>query len=358
MSKTLKIRYYLYPFAWIFGGIAWIRRRLYKAGILKTYQPEIPVVCVGNIAIGGTGKTPHAGFITRVLSEQYHVSMLSRGYGRTSKGYILANTTPMEQLSAALIGDEPLQLHERFPLLPLAVAENRKEGIRKLLEYAPDTDVIVMDDAYQHLSVTPTLRMILTEYARPYFEDYPMPAGRLREFPSAVADADLVVVTKVTDEMEAIDRDAWRKRLGLRDDQPLFFTRYQYAAPEPVTATAQNLTLTSDTDIILMTGIARSQPLYEHLQTNYHISKHIKYPDHHRYTISEIEQLKKYFGENSVLFTTEKDWMRLQGESFKKTLSLLPVFILPIEIEFLTEEEHQTFIHILKDHVRRTQKKN
>ena len=125
-----------------------------------------------------------------------------------------------------------------------------------------------------------------------------------------------------------------------------------------MTAAAQNLTLTSDTDIILMTGIARSQPLYEHLQTNYHISKHIKYPDHHRYTIFEIEQLKKYFGENSVLFTTEKDWMRLQGESFKKTLSLLPVFILPIEIEFLTEEEHQTFIHILQDHVRRTQKKN
>ena len=107
-----------------------------------------------------------------------------------------------------------------------------------------------------------------------------------------------------------------------------------------------------------MTGIARSQPLYEHLQTNYHISKHIKYPDHHRYTISEIEQLKKYFGKNSVLFTTEKDWMRLQGEIFKKTLSLLPVFILPIEIEFLTEEEHQTFIHILQDHVGRTQKKN
>lgn len=356
MSKRLKIRYYLYPLAWIFGGIAWIRRRLYKVGILKTYHPEIPVVCVGNIAIGGTGKTPHAGFITRVLSEQYHVSMLSRGYGRTSKGYILSNTTPEEQLTAELIGDEPMLLHQRFPDLPLAVDEDRKDGIEKLQAYAPETDVIVMDDAYQHLSVSPTLKMILTEYERPYFKDYPLPAGRLREYPSAVRDADLVIVTKVTDKQ--VDRDYWRKKLKISNNQPLFFTHYRYGKPEPVTPPAKDFSLDDNTEILLLTGIARSNPLMEHLQQTYHIARHFKFQDHHRYTLTEIESIKKYFKQNSVLFTTEKDWMRLQYSHIKNSLSLLPVFIIPIEVEFLTEEEHTTFINILEDHVRREKKED
>lgn len=353
MSRTNKIRRYLYPLAWFFGGIAWLRRRLYKSGIIKSFKPKIPVICIGNIAIGGTGKTPHAGFITKTLKEHYQVAMLSRGYGRASKGYVLANTTPQEQLNAMLIGDEPLLLHERFPELPLAVDEDRKEGILKLLEYAPETDVIIMDDAYQHLSVSPTLRMILTEYECPYFNDAPIPAGRLREFPSAVSEADLVVVSKVPTENADIDRAVWRQKLGIRDNQPLFFTRYRYTAPEPVTAAAASVSLHAHTDVILMTGIARSQPLFEHLQKEYHIIKHLKFPDHHRYSLTEIEQVKKYITENRVLLTTEKDWMRLQAENFKKSLSLLPVFILPIEVEFLTEEERHLFTNILEDHVGR-----
>lgn len=347
----MKVRRILYPLAWIFGGAAWLRRFMYSRGILKSYKPEIPVVCVGNIAIGGTGKTPHAEFITRTLSENHHVAMLSRGYGRTSKGYLLANSMPEEQLTAELIGDEPMLLHQRFPNLPLAVDEDRKDGIEKLQTYAPETDVIVMDDAYQHLSVSPTLRMILTEYERPYFKDYPLPAGRLREYPSAVRDADLVIVTKVSDEQ--VDRNLWRKKLGILNNQPLFFTRYKYGKPEPVTQPAKDLTLDDNSEILLLTGIARSQPLLEHLQKAYHIERHFKFQDHHRYTLSEIESLKKYFKHNSVLFTTEKDWMRLQYSHIKKSLSLLPVFILPIEVEFLNEEENTTFINILEDHVRR-----
>ena len=356
MSKPLKVRRILYPLAWIFGGVAWLRRQLYDRGFLKSYKPEVPVVCVGNIAIGGTGKTPHADFITRTLSESHHVAMLSRGYGRTSKGYILANTTPDEQLTAELIGDEPMLLHQRFPNLPLAVDEDRKDGIEKLQAYAPETDVIVMDDAYQHLSVTPTLRMILTEYGRPYFKDYPMPAGRLREFPSAVRDADLIVITKVTDEQ--VDRDLWRKQLGITDIQPLFFTRYKYGKPEPVTQPAKELVLEKSNEILLLTGIARSNPLLEYLEQTYRIEKHFKFQDHHRYTTSEIENIKKYFKHNSVLFTTEKDWMRLQYSHIKNSLSLLPVFIIPIEVEFLTEEEHTTFTNILEDHVRRKKKED
>ena len=134
------------PLGWIFGNIARLRRWAYHKDLFRSYKADIPVICVGNIAIGGTGKTPHASFITRCLSERAHVAMLSRGYGRKSKGFVLANTTPSAELNANLIGDEPLLLHQRFPALPLAVAEDREEGIRRLLTFAPDTNVIVMDD--------------------------------------------------------------------------------------------------------------------------------------------------------------------------------------------------------------------
>ncbi len=362
MSRPFKIRQLLMPAGWLFGNIARLRRWAYHKGIIRSYKAEIPVICVGNIAIGGTGKTPHASFITRCLSRFAHVAMLSRGYGRKSKGFVLANATPSAELSANLIGDEPLLLHQRFPALPLAVAENREEGIRRLLTFAPDTDVIVMDDAYQHLSVTPSLRIILTEYNRPYFRDYPMPAGRLREFPDAVRDADCVLVTKVPDDSAPVDREFWRYQLGLAPHQPLFFTRYTYASPEPVTEQASRIMLTPDANIVLLTGIANPSPLYEHLRQRFHSIKHVRFPDHHNYSESDIQHIREsYFSKNvdqPFLLTTEKDWMRLQTERLKKSVSLLPVFILPIEVGFVFEDDRQEFINILKHHVRRTEEKN
>ena len=216
MSKPSKIRPLLVPLGWLFGQFARLRRWLYAHGVFRSYRASIPTVCVGNIAIGGTGKTPHASYIVKLLSQQHKVAMLSRGYGRKSKGFVLANTTPEAQLSANLLGDEPLLLHRRFPALPIAVDGDREHGIIKLQEYAPDTQVVVMDDAYQHLSFTPSVKLILTEYHRPYFRDYPMPAGRLREFPSAVAAADMVLVTKTDVSDSQVDRKQWRCDLRLR----------------------------------------------------------------------------------------------------------------------------------------------
>ncbi len=361
MSRPFKIRRWLIPAGWIFGNIARLRRWLYANGVLKSHRPDIPVVCVGNIAIGGTGKTPHASYIVDLLSQNHHVAMLSRGYGRKTRGYFLANTMPKEQLSAELIGDEPLLLHHRFPQLPLAVDGNRREGVAKLRAFDPAVDVVVMDDAYQHLNFSPTVRLILTEYRRPYFRDYPMPAGRLREFPDAVRVADAVLVTKVDVPNEEVDRAAWRSNLGLRDDQPLFFTKYRYGTPEPVTEVAQ-WPLAPDAEVVLLTGIARPQPLLEYLQKQYRVCHHFPFPDHHPYTRSEIAQIKRFMETDAtppkVLFTTEKDWMRLQAGKLQKDVSLLPVFIVPIEVDFLTDSEKLTFNNIIENYVRRTEKQN
>lgn len=361
MSRPFKIRHWLIPAGWVFGNIVRLRRWLYARGVFKSFQPPIPVVCVGNIAVGGTGKTPHATYLVDLLSKKWNVAMLSRGYGRKTKGYILANTTPPEKLSAALIGDEPLLLHHRFPQLPLAVDGDRKEGVLNLLEYSPETEVVVMDDAYQHLSFTPTIKLILTEFHRPYFKDYPMPAGRLREFPEAVSAADMVLVTKVDVDNEEVNRKWWREKLCLKDSQPLFFTQYSYGQPEPVTESAEQESL-EVSEVILLTGIARPQPMYDYLSVRYKVIRHLNFPDHHNYTNFEMDQIRHYLSQGSgskcVLITTEKDWMRLQSSDLRKSVSLLPVFILPIQVDFLTEEEKLSFNNIIENYVRRTEDEN
>ena len=362
MSKAIKIRSYLKPVGWIFGNISRLRRFLFEKGVFSSYKPNIPVICIGNLAIGGTGKTPHAAFVTNILSQDRQVAMLSRGYGRKSKGFVLANTTPALKLTPHLIGYEPLLLHQRFPNLPLAVDRDRENGIKRLQEYDPTIKAIVMDDAYQHLSTTPTLRMILTEYSRPYFKDYPMPAGRLREFPDAVRAADMVVVTKVDDDAPNIDRKQWRKQLGIADIQPLFFTKYKYVEPEAVTRLAKSYILQHNTNIILLTGIANPAPLLEHLKHQFNNIQHLSFPDHHIYSENEIKSIiRQHFSDkntSTVLFTTEKDWMRLLANPVIKTVSLLSVFILPIEIDFVFDNEKNEFINILENHVRREEKKN
>lgn len=359
MSRPFKIRRWLVPAGWIFGKIVCLRRWLYVKGWLRTYRPNLPVICVGNIAIGGTGKTPHAEYLVALLDKNYHVAMLSRGYGRKTHGYILANALPKEALSAESIGDEPLLLHQRFPQLPLAVAADRKQGVVELCKYDPEIQVVVMDDAYQHLNFLPTLRLVLTEYHRPYFKDYPMPAGRLREFPQAAQQADAVIVTKTDAPNETLDRFYWREKLALREDQPLFFTKYQYGTPEPVTPLAKTENL-ADKSVVLLTGIARPQPLVDYIKRNFNLCKHIQYQDHHPYTLLEIEQLGRYLEHekecSKVLFTTEKDWMRLQNRNLKKTVSLLPVFIVPIHVDFLTDTEKVVFDKLIENHVRRTKK--
>lgn len=356
----MRWRHFLLPFALIYGGIASIRRLSFERW-RHTFHASIATICVGNLAVGGTGKTPHVAMIAQILSRHFHVALLSRGYRRRASGFVLADMSTPTQLDVDSIGDEPMLLHLRFPHLPIAADADRKGGILEIQRRIPDTEVIILDDALQHLAVVPSCRILLTEYHRPYSDDWPMPAGSLREFRSAARVADIVIVTKTDMPKESIRKDLWRRRLQLEDRQYLFFTRYLYDPPQPVTPLAQALRLSADTTIILLTGIAHPEPLHRHLLQEHPNVRHLKYSDHHRYTKREIRHVHKtYFDRKNkvALFTTEKDWMRLRDEKLINVVSLLPVFVISIRADFVFEEDEKLFNNIIESHVRRKIQKN
>lgn len=351
----MNARMALLPLGWLYGSVAAVRRSLYEHGILHAYRPPVPAVGVGNLAVGGTGKTPHTALIAEILSQKFHTALLSRGYGRTTRGYLPADGTGPQPLSALTVGDEPLLLHRQFPRMPMAVDSNRERGVRNLLSQYPDTEVFVLDDVLQHVSFRPTLRILLTEYGRPYFLDYPMPAGSLREFRRAARIADMVIVTKTDVACGAIDRGAWRRRLKLDGRQQLFFTRYLYDTPCPLTPPARETVPKKSKPVVLLTGIARPEPLAVHLRGEYDDVRHLAFRDHHAFTVKELEAVRRrYCGEGrpeAVFFTTEKDWMRLQSGPLKKIVFSLPFFSLPVRVGFVFEGDRELFIKAIESHV-------
>ena len=354
MPFKLIIGLLLTPFSLIFGCVTAIRRFLYRHRILLSEESPVPAIDIGNIAVGGTGKTPHTQYVIELLKRDFHVAMLSRGYGRSSKGYQSVKQCDSTQINAKTFGDEPFMTHCRFPEIPLAVDGDRAEGVRNLLDEDSDIKVVVLDDAYQHLSFRPTFHVLLTEYNRPYRPDMPMPAGKLREFPCAARDADVIIVTKVPDNANT-EESKWRHQLRLKPHQHLFFTRFRYEPLTPVTEAAQKMDVQSVRDIVILTGIAHPKPLIDHLK-QYNIVKHYAFPDHHEYTEKEIQSIyNQHFdniGNECILVTTEKDWMRLQSERMINIVSLLPVFVVRVEVEFLTDTQRDKFNQIITGHVR------
>ena len=372
MGFKLFIGLLLTPFSLLYGCVAAVRRFLYRKRILPSEESPIPAIDIGNLAVGGTGKTPHTQYVIELLKDSFRVASLSRGYGRVSKGYYSVKQCDSSQINTQTFGDEPFMTHLRFPDIPLAVDGNRAEGVRNLLDENPETEVIVLDDAYQHLSFRPTFHVLLTEYDRPYRPDMPMPSGLLREFPRAARFADAVIVTKIPDGADT-DESAWRYRLHIKPHQQLFFTRFHYEQPIPVTPKAQKMDLQSVRNMVVLTGIAHPKPLIEHLRRDVkfcvstttgklNVVKHYAFPDHHNFTPKEIQSIyDQHFdniGDECVLVTTEKDWMRLQAEHIRNIVSLLPIFVVPVQVEFVTENQRDTFNEIVKDHVRGKKKEN
>ncbi|KAA9346114.1 tetraacyldisaccharide 4'-kinase [Adhaeribacter soli] len=328
------LKWLLFPFAILYGWIMALRNLLYDRGIFKSEKFDLPVISVGNLTVGGTGKTPHVEFLLRLLGNKKKAT-LSRGYKRSTKGFVLAN----EEASAATIGDEPFQYYLDFPETTVTVCEKRAEGIIKIQELKPEAEVIILDDAFQHRAVTPTLNLLITDFFRRFDTDFMLPTGLLREPRCGAKRADAVLVSKCPENLAANEREAIKNsiRKYTKPGTPVFFTTYKYGSPvgfgKPVVPGKK---------IMLVTGIANPEPLIRYLlEQNYTIISHLNWPDHHHYTAADLEKIRntlEQLPEECSIFTTRKDAVKLMRPDFGFYVEKLPFFYLPIEVAFLADQ--------------------
>ncbi len=338
--------YLLYPFALLYGLIAGIRNMLYNWGVLKSKSFNFPVVSVGNLSVGGIGKTPHVEYLVRLLKDEFIVATLSRGYKRNTKGYIEAGATSTTEE----IGDEAVQKKRKFQNVVVTVDEKRVHGINQLTADHPNTDAIILDDAFQHRAVKPGLQILLTDFHKLYPEDFPMPMGTLREFKSGAKRADLIVITKTSPILSPI---TVRRIAGLikpRDHQKLYFSFIKYGNLTPVPGLKNQPTQPKAVSTILVfAGIANMYPLVDHLGKMANQVETLRFGDHHKYTTKDLSNIREafenLFAKNKIIVTTEKDAMRLFFPNVPNILKGLPIFYIPIEIKihrnFRTEFNEQ-----------------
>lgn len=326
-----------------------LRHFAYDKKIKKVCQADVPTVCVGNITVGGTGKTPHTEMILRQLlaSDNWayrNIAVLSRGYKRRSKGFQLV---PRDG-SALLYGDEPAQMAHKFPTVTVAVDKNRVRGCKKLREGEAPAQIIVLDDAFQYRKLAATLSIVLVDYNRPVNKDHLLPWGRLRDLPSRLKKADAVILTKCPPYLDDWEKEQWRKQLSLRPEQPLFFTTVSYTSPEPVFPEADAHYIYSQR-LVLITGIANDAPLRSHLSDTYKIVKRMEFSDHHRYTVGDMKKLASAIKENptACLMTTEKDAQRMRDVRKVNDKVKQRLFYVPVQATFLTPEEESAFTEFL-----------
>lgn len=339
----------LTPIAWIYGCGAMLRNKFFDWGLLKQRTFNVPVVVVGNISVGGTGKTPHVEYIIEHLLDTYHIGVLSRGYKRKTKGFILANdkSTPND------IGDEPYQIYKKFQGITLAVCENRCEGIETLLSIDPDINLFVLDDAFQHRYVKPTASVVLVDYEHPIDTDHLLPRGRLREPMHGILRADFVIVTKCPDPMKPVDVSLMRKRLDLFPSQKLYFSTFRYynfrpIFPESAKEVPHLRRLTENDTLLLVTGIANYIPFFKFLNAFPAKVKIIKFSDHHDYSRSDFDFIKEWYnklkGEHIYIVTTEKDAVKFSNNAYYP-IALRPVsFYMPIKVDIIDTQRNDEFI--------------
>jgi tetraacyldisaccharide 4'-kinase len=311
-----------------------IRNLLFDMGILNNERFEIPVISIGNLSMGGTGKTPHIEYLIRLLKERFLIATLSRGYGRVTNGFILA----LKESEVQTIGDEPSQYIHKFEGIQVAVDEKRSRGIRELIEKFPDLNAVLLDDAFQHRHVKPGLSILLTDYHHMYRDDYVVPSGSLREFRYGAHRADIIIVTKTPKIFSPIIRRKILEDIRPKTRQKVFFSYIRYGDPVPVYYGDSRSFPNRSTSLLLFTGIANDYPLKEHLSRYCSDIIALKFSDHHQYNVGDIEKIKKTFSDlptqSKVIITTEKDVMRLRTEELTPLIKDLPIFYLPIEVEF------------------------
>lgn len=327
------IRYILLPVVPIYFVVTWLRNKLYDSGIKPSQHYDFPVICVGNLSTGGTGKTPMIEYLIRLLKEDYRIATLSRGYKRTTEGFILASETD----NATTIGDEPFQFYSKYKDIHVAVDADRRSGISKLRALNPKPEVILLDDAFQHRKVKAGVNILLTPYSEPFYSDIVLPTGNLREPRMGYKRADIIIVTKCPERLSDEEKKQIRDKISPSTNQPVFFSHIKYG--DKVMSNHSEKTLTSLSAFTLVTGIANPAPLVKHLKDNGLEFDHLVYPDHYNFKPNDLEQLKA----KSLIVTTEKDFVRLNSN---KDLSER-LFYLPIEFVIDKDEEFNTKIRSL-----------
>jgi len=340
------LAFLLLPFSWLYAAVLAVRNWLYDAGWQRAATFAVPLINVGNLRVGGTGKTPHVAWLVEELLRQGHCpAVLSRGYGRRTRGPRLAGPTD----SAATVGDEPWQYFQQFSAqqVPVAVAEDRQLGAALLLRAHPALTVIVLDDAYQHRAVQPTLNVLLTEWARPFYQDRVLPAGRLRESRRGARRADAVIVTKCPPSLSMAAQAviAQRIRRYSRPTVPVIFSAYEYALPRALAEAdssgqaglaAASASGPAPGPALLLTGIAQPGPLREYLESQgYAIQHHAAFPDHYAFQPADLAALRAHWRPGWPIFTTEKDATRLQAPELRAERNRRPFYTIPVRVAFL-----------------------
>ncbi|MEO5595490.1 MAG: tetraacyldisaccharide 4'-kinase [Chitinophagaceae bacterium] len=332
------VRILLFPFSLVYFVIIFLRNRLYDNGIFKSASFNLPLICVGNIAAGGTGKSPMTEYLVKELKTHFKIATLSRGYKRKTSGYALAN----ENSNALEIGDEPMQFHLKFPDVPIAVGEARIEAIPQLLHDKPGTQAIILDDAFQHRSVIAGMNIILTDCNNLYTRDWYLPTGDLRDERTSVKRAEIIIVTKCKPGMTSAEKEAVTEELAVEKNQAVFFTGIRYGQPYHIIS-KKTVQVTTDVEVLLVTGIANPRPLKNLLQEKSKIYYEMAYNDHHIFTIDDLKDIQKRFNsigvDNKIILTTEKDAVRLV--KFEHELAYMPLYVVPIELEFLFNDAHR-----------------
>lgn len=341
-------RILLLPFALVYGLVIIIRNWLFDKNHLRSSQFNFPLICVGNLAVGGTGKSPMVEYLVHLLKPHFTVATLSRGYKRKTKGYGLAG----EQTTALEIGDEPMQFHQKFPDIAVAVGEARIEAIPQLLHDRPDTQVIILDDAFQHRSVQAGFNILLTEYNDIYAHDFYLPTGDLRDSRSSAKRAQIIVVTKCPPFLGEVEKKAIIQDLKPQKGQSVFFTTINYGTPYHI-ITKETREITDKDEVLLVCGIANPKPLKQYLAEHADTYYQQDYNDHHIFTIDDLKDITRKFeditGTQKCILTTEKDAVRLI--KFNEQLAGLPLYVLPIQHKFLFEEGgafDEKVVHFIK----------
>lgn len=348
------IQLILLPFSFLYGFVTDFRNYCFDKGLWKEFSFDMPIINVGNLTVGGTGKTPHVEYLIRLLANKFSIATLSRGYGRGTKGFLLADS----KANAHTIGDEPYQFYQKFKdKINVAVGENRVEAVAKIISQKPNVNVIILDDAFQHRAIKPSFNMMLMDFSRPIFDDFVFPAGRLRERRHGAKRADIVIITKCPDDFSVDKQLSLTHHLQpyLQKTTPIFFTKIMYGKPLNCRLEEENIALEK---VILLSGIANPKPFEAYAKRTFNVINHLIFKDHHDFKEQDLrEMIAQNEFEGTAILMTEKDMVKFKPLLNHPLLKGITLYYLPIEIDFLSTEMKANFDELIFERVKKGEKR-